>query len=57
MMFDPELFLLEECFDFDQTSFLTKKNVRQMSWNVPATRTNTGHLNRLASPVQAVEVR
>ena len=30
---------LEECFDFDQTSFLTK-NVRQTSSNMPATRSN-----------------
>ena len=32
-------FLLEECFDFDQTSFLTK-NVSQTSSNMPATRSN-----------------
>ena len=32
-------FLLEECFDFDQTSFLTK-NVRQTSSNMSATRSN-----------------
>ena len=32
-------FLLEEYFDFDQTSFLTK-NVRQTSSNTPATRSN-----------------
>ena len=32
-------FLLEECFDFDQTSFLTK-NVRQTSSNMPASRSN-----------------
>ena len=32
-------FLLEECFDFDQTSILTK-NVGQTSSNMPATRSN-----------------
>ena len=31
--------MLEECFDFDQASFLTK-NVRETSSNMPATRSN-----------------
>ena len=34
-----DVFLLEECFDFDQNIPLTK-NVKQTSSNMPATRSN-----------------